>query len=172
MNYELTYAGSWDAASFFRNLTESNRLCQKEGFVFTEVSGLKGMSELLAAAQTAPNIISIDETSDGFAQIVSTPSRTMVKTGYMSMKCAPLDMQARRECFDIMKEIFRQFMTVLIRERTRLANRQVALNPRITFNEIDYYFAPGSACAWFAIEITIPVDMRYRPDEWTGPITN
>ena len=36
------------------------------------------------------------------------------------MRHALDDMQARQECMDIMRELFRQFMSVLIQEKTRV----------------------------------------------------
>ena len=160
------YTGQWDAAAYFRDLTARNRLARKEGFEFVEISGLKGLSDLLAEARTSANIIAVDDTSEGYTQIVNTPFRRAVKCVYISMRHRPLDMDARKECLAIEAELFRQIASQIIRERTRLQLRHITIDPKITFNEIDTYFAPGSACAFFQIAVDIPMDMVYRPEEW------
>ena len=40
------------------------------------------------------------------------------------------------------------------------------LDERITFNEIDYYFFNGAACAFFNIGIDVMTDLRFNADEW------
>lgn len=158
--------GKWDAAAFFCDLTSRNRLAVKEGFIFCEVSGLQGLSEILAASMASPNIIAVDDTSDGFTTIGGAPSRKTVKSVYIAMKCAPADMTARKECFEIMREIFRQFMSVLAMQNTKLLRLKTDIDLRISFSELDTYFAPGSACAMFQISASSPMDLRYNPEEW------
>ncbi len=65
-----------------------------------------------------------------------------------------------------MRELFRQFMSVLIQEKTRAEEEQIYLDPRISFNEIDQYFFSGCACAYFQIATDIYTDLRYNPSEW------
>ena len=65
-----------------------------------------------------------------------------------------------------MQELFRQFMSVLIKERTRLQERCIYLDPRISFQEIDRYFFSGAACALFQIAIDKYTDLQYNSSEW------
>lgn len=162
----MTFPGSWSASDFFRGLLEKNILATANDFRFAEVSGLSGLADLLNISSDAPNILAVDDTSEGYASLTNTPSRRMVKTIYMSMRHAPEDMTARAECFEIMHEIFRQFMSVINREQTRLSQTFTFIDPRIQFNEMDRYFATGSACAFFQLAVDSYVDMRYRPEEW------
>mgnify|MGYP004444316391 FL=1 len=65
-----------------------------------------------------------------------------------------------------MQELFRQFMSVLILQRTRLEQRCIYIDPRISFTEIDRYFFSGCACAYFQIAVDKFTDLRYNENEW------
>ena len=65
-----------------------------------------------------------------------------------------------------MRELFRQYMSVLILESTRLQERSLYLDPRIRFSEIPEYFASGCACASFQVAVDIFTDLRYNEAEW------
>jgi hypothetical protein len=67
---------------------------------------------------------------------------------------------------ETMRELFRQFMSVLILERVKLEQNRIYLDPRISFNEIDRYFFSGCACAYFQIAIDVFTDLRYNENEW------
>lgn len=159
-------SGMWDAASYFRNLTERNVLASELGFRFVEVSGVSGLVELLGQSGECPNIIAVDDTSDGALMLDSTPHRKMVKSVFISMRHDFGDMSARQKCFSVMHEIFRQFVSHLTRERQRLAEGSLYLDEKIAFNELDRYFATGSACAMFQLSVTRYVDTSFSQAEW------
>ena len=71
---------------------------------------------------------------------------------------------------DIMRELFRQFMSVLIQEKTRIEQKNIYLDPRISFHEIDKYFFTGCACAYFQIATDTFTDLRYDNEEWARDI--
>ena len=75
-------------------------------------------------------------------------------------------MAARTRCMETLRELFRQFMSLLILEKTKLENHYIYLDPRISFNEIDRYFFSGCACAYFQIAVDVFTDLRYNADEW------
>ncbi len=95
-----------------------------------------------------------------------TPHTRRVKTVFFAMRHALDDMQARQECMDIMRELFRQFMSVLIQEKTRVEEEHIYLDPRISFLEIDKYFLSGCACAFFQIATDVFTDLSYNEEEW------
>ncbi len=163
---EVNYSGKWSAADFFERLTATNKLTREHGFVFCRVSGLQGFLDVISANSSAPNVIAVDDTSEGYARIDNSPHRSMVKSVYMSMRHKAGDQNLRELCLTIMAEIFRQFMSKLILERTQLQQQLARLDPRIAFSEIDKYFCAGSACAYFQLSIDLDTDMRYNPDEW------
>lgn len=157
---------SWNATSFFEDLTNRNRLAQSENFVFCRVSGLEGFEEALHVMQTATAIVAVSDTSQGYMEMNNTPRTRRVKTVFLAMRHALDDMVARQECFDTLRELFRQYMSVLLQEKTRLEENRIYLDPQISFTEIERYFFSGAACAYFQLAIDTFTDLRYNADEW------
>ena len=93
-------------------------------------------------------------------------THSRVKTIFMAMRHKIDDMKARNTCMDIMRELFRQYMSKLILEKTKLEQQCIYLAPRISFNEIDRYFFSGCACSYFQIAVDVYTDLRFNPSEW------
>ena len=157
---------NWDATTFFASLTAKNRFAQQNAFTFCRVSGLDGFEEALQQMQSATAMVCVSDTSQGYMEINNSPHTRRVKTIFLAMRHAIDDMTARQTCMDTMRELFRQFMSVLIQEKTQLEQQQLYLDPRIAFNEIDQYFFSGCACAYFQISVDTFTDLRYNADEW------
>ena len=157
---------NWDAVAFFEHLTNTNKLAQKEGFLFCRVSGLEGFEECIHALQSTANFIAVSDIAQGYTELNTTPHTRRVKTVFFAMRHALDDMEARQECMDIMLELFRQFMSVLIQEKTRVEEEHIYLDPRISFQEIDRYFLSGCACAFFQVATDVYTDLRYNQEEW------
>ena len=162
----MTNPTNWNATAFFENLTRSNRLATAENFVFCRVSGLEGFEEALGEIQQANNFVCVSDIADGYTELNNTPRTRRVKTVFFAMRHAAEDMEARAECMEIMRELFRQFMSVLILERVKLEQDCIYVDPRITFNEIDRYFSSGCACAYFTIAVDRFTDLRYCEGDW------
>lgn len=157
---------NWNASAFFEDLTKRNKLAQGKGFRFCRVSGLDGFEEALQAMLSTTAFVCVSDLSQGFTALNNTPRTRRVKTVFLAMRCAVDDMEARQQCLDTMQELFRQFMSVLIQEETRLREKFIYLDPRITFHEIDRYFFSGTTCAFFEIAIDKYTDLRFNPEEW------
>lgn len=164
--------GVWDASKFFQSLTECNKLALSEGFRFCRVSGLEGFEEAINTMQTAPAIVAVCDINDGYTELNNTPRTRRVKTVFLAMRHAAEDMDARTECMEIMREIFRQFMSRLFLEKVKLEQNCIYLDPRISFTEIDRYFFSGAACAYFQIAVDVFTDLRVNPDEWSDGAEN
>ena len=157
---------NWDATAFFEGLTARNVLARREHFVFHRVSGLEGFEAALGDLQTQCAFVCVSDTAQGYTDLNNTPHTRRVKTVFFAMRHAVDSLEARQECMDIMRELFRQFMTALLPERTRIAQGHIYLDPRITFNEMDRYFFSGCACAFFQIAVDVFTDLRFNPDDW------
>lgn len=157
---------NWDATTFFRDLTERNKFAKESGFTFARVSGLDGFEEALSQMQSATAFVCVSDTSQGYIEINNSPHTRRVKTVFLAMRHAMDDIEARQVCMDSLRELFRQFMSVLILERTRLEQQRLYLDPRIAFNEIEQYFFSGCACAYFQISVDTYTDLRYDESEW------
>lgn len=158
----------WNASQFFEDLVAKNVLAQKGHFRFCSVSGLEGFEEALQVMQSSVAFVAVSDINDGYTELNNTPRTRRVKTIFLAMRHAPEDMTSRNECMDIMRELFRQFMSVLTLERVKLEQNCIYLDSRISFNEIDRYFFSGCACAYFQIAVDVFTDLRFNPDDWLG----
>ncbi len=158
----------WSATSFFNELVALNKLAQSERFTFCKVSGLEGFEEALQSMQTSTAFCCVSDIADGYTELNNTPRTRRVKTVFLAIRHAAEDMDARNECMETMRELFRQFMSVLTLERVKLEQNCIYLDPRISFNEIDRYFFSGCACAYFQIAVDVFTDLRYNADEWNN----
>lgn len=162
----LILNGQWNALQYFTALAQANRLASSTGFKVTEVSGPAGLVSILADVMQSPDIIAVDDTTEGFSSIEASPYQEKTKTVFFCSKHEALDLSARASCLDLHREIFRQFLSMIIRQRTRLLQSYITLNPRIALQEIDRHFAPGYACSTFTMHVRLPMDLRLRHEEW------
>ena len=160
---------NWDATEFFRSLTETNRLAHANKFCFCTVSGASDFQQLLERSQSKTAFVCVDDISEGFIELNNSPRTRRVKSVFFAMRY-PLDKpNLRAQRMETMRELFRQFMSKLILEDTKLKERQLYLDTRIRFSEIPEYFASGCACARFQIGVDLFTDLRLNPDEWITP---
>lgn len=160
---------NWDASGFFEHLTVNNRFARDNGYRFSRVSSLEGFHGALGTMRSTTAFVCVSDTSQGGIDLENTPHTRRVKTVFIAKRHAVDDMKARENCMNNMRELFRQFMSVLIQEKTRLEQQCIYIDPRISFTEIDRYFFTGCACAFFQIAVDTYTDLRYNPDEWLNP---
>ena len=158
---------NWNATAFFERLTSSNRLAQQEHFTFLRVSGLEGLEEALHTLQRTTAFVAVSDIAQGYTELNNTPHTRRVKMVFICMRHALDNMTARQLCMDTMRELFRQFMSVLIQEKTRVEREHIYLDPRISFNEIPKYFFSGCACAYFQVATDVYTDLRFNSEEWS-----
>ena len=158
--------GIWDATEYFGHLAASNRLAKSKGFAFCRVSGLDGFEEALAHMQRTTAFICVSDIANGYTELNNTPHTRRVKTVFLAKRHKIDDMSARTRCMETLRELFRQYMSLLILEKTKLEQHCIYLDPRISFNEIDRFFFSGCACAYFQIAVDVYTDLRYNADEW------
>lgn len=163
---ETNNSFNWDATSFFETLTTKNRLAIECGFKFCRVSGMEGFQEALASMQNVKAFVCVNDIAQGYTSLDNSPKTRRVKTVFLAMRHKIDDMKARQDRFDTLRELFRQFMTVLIKEKTKLEEQCIELDRRITFHEIDEFFFSGCACAYFSISVDVYTDLRYDENEW------
>lgn len=160
---------NWDATAFFSRLTASNRHAVNEGYVFHRVTSLQGFHDALSSALSSRSIVAVCDTSEGSTSLDNSPHTRRVKTVFMARRHRLDDLRARDAAMDDMRELFRQFMSVLVQEKAQLEEHCIYIDQRITFKEIDRYFFNGAACAVFQVAVNTYTDLRYNPEEWITP---
>lgn len=157
----------WNARPYFKALTERNILARQLGLVYCDVSGLQGFEDVLTNLLNAPGFIALADSSDGLANIDNTPNVRRVKTIFLGLRHAADDPDARNLALDRLRELFRQILSHLLREKNRLQTQGIYLDPEITFTEIDSYFATGTACAYFQIAYSTSFNLAYSQGLWS-----
>lgn len=158
--------GDWDAVDTMKPLVERNILARKYGFGFCVVSGLSGFEGALGSMQETPAILAMSDCCDGFLEMNNTPRTRRVIQFFMAMRHAESDPDARVKCLRVMREIFRQLMSALLRRNIFAPGRHSYLDSRVSYQEIDKYFYNGAACCVFQLSSDIYADLIYREDEW------
>ena len=71
---------NWDAADFFRRLTETNKLARSKNFKFCLVSSLEGFEEALARMQSSTAFVCVSDVSSGSTDLTNSPHTVRTKT--------------------------------------------------------------------------------------------
>lgn len=166
----------FDARSLFRSLTDCNILARSHGFRFVEVSDIDGFADAIDTSDDNAPLVALSDTSAGAVSISGAPRTRRVKTVFLFMPHDIIEedhIAQRARAFAVMRELARQFLSVLIREATMLAQHGVTFIPQVAFEELDTYFHTGGACAYFQFAADFPTDLTLNPDQWTqDPITH
>lgn len=160
-----TLNGQWDAAAFFENLTATNRVARQEGFTFCRVSGLDGFEEAVNESQTQTAFVCVSDIADGYTELNNTPRTRRVKTVFFAMRHAAEDMAARAECMEIMRELFRQFMSRLLLKRSGWSRTASTSTQEYRSTRLTAIFS-RELRAYFQIAVDVFTDLRYNADEW------
>lgn len=156
----------WDAEAYFRDLINRNKLAQEKGYRFATVSGLEGLEEYIETVKTTTCAVCLSEESPGVVTLNNTPHTRRVKTVFLMKRHKLNDMKARKACLSEMRELFRQVMSMVFKQRTQIEQGLIYFDERVQFTEIERYFSAGAACAFFQIAYNVYTDLRYNPDEW------
>lgn len=156
----------FDSVGFFKRCTEESKLAKSLGFGFARVSGLESFEDALKSLTIYPALVCATDSSDGYLQFSNSPHERRVHTVFLAMRHAEGDMEARQRCLDTLRVLFRQFVSRIIRERDRIELGCQAIDEKITFQEVDRWFFPGCACAYFNIAVTEWESIFFDERQW------
>lgn len=162
----VDFPGDWSATQFFKELAETNRLAVENKFFFCQVSGLAGLEDAVYSIQRHNNFICVSDTADGRVSLNVSPRSRRVKQVFFAMRHPPEDMAAREQCFKIMRELFRQFLSRLLQLKVQLQNNMVYLDDDIPFHEVEKYALSGCALTVFTVTTDLFTDLSYDESEW------
>ena len=157
---------NWDSSDYFEKLTLSNRFAVSHGFRFCRVSGLDGFQDAIASYQSRAPFVAASDISQGVLYTDNSPHTERVKTVFIAFPHKVDDMKARESAMDMIRELFRQFMSRLILEKTRLEEQCIYLDDRVSLSEIDRYTFSGMACAYLQLKVSTYTDLRFNAEEW------
>jgi hypothetical protein len=160
---------NFDAHSYFEEVCLKNRLSVGGGYRFCRVTGQSHMEEVIQHFRTEKAYFCIDDTENG--HLMQTGGGYMERRTYtvFLLKKFPFgDMKAQHAALNECRQLYRQIMKKLIRDRRRLENEMTYLKmDSIPFYEIPGYFISGCTGLYFMVTVDIPVELCYDGTEWS-----
>ena len=159
---------TFDAHKYFEDICLRNKITAANKYRFCKVTGLSYMEEVILKFKSEKAYFCIDDTEDG--NIVKQGGGYVERrqyTVFLLKKYNLNKMDEQHEALNECREIYRQIVKRLIRDRRFLENDMTYLHvDRIPFYEIPGYFISGCTGLYFMITIDIPTELCYDGDEW------
>lgn len=159
----------FDAMTYFRQLTEQNKLTSSMGFLPTTCSSPMAFEGLLANMAKTKNFIVIDDTNDGNVSINGDGGffKTVTYTVWILMRYRLNDMNDRQEKLNTCRKIFRQFLTkILIDKYQWQEDFTYLLSDQVDTREIGAYFINGLTGVEFHLDVREPLNLEFDDNEW------
>lgn len=159
----------FDAMTYFRNLTEQNKLTSELGFMATSCSGPGSFEGLLSSMMKGKNFVLIDDTNDGNVAINGDGGffKVVTYTVWILMRYKPNDMNDRQEKLNTCRRIFRQFLSRIIIDKYQWqSNFTYLLSDQVDTRELGAYFMNGLTGVEFHIDVREPLNLEFNNEEW------
>ena len=157
----------FDGHEYFKDLTKKNKLAKANAFFPCSCSGINSLENF--RRQSA--FVCIDDTNDASTeQIGGGWFKKRTFTVFLLIRYKFDDMKDRSEKLDICRQIFRQFHSRMIRDKYLYEDMDKSfLNvSRIYARELGEYFISGCTGLYFMTEVSEPINLCYKEDEWDG----
>ena len=166
----------FDGHEYFKDLTEKNKLAKANAFFPCSCSGINSLQDVLENFRKQSAFVCIDDTNDASTeQIGGGWFKKRTFTVFLLIRYKFDDMKDRAEKLDICRhdicrQIFRQFHSRMIRDKYLYEDMDKSfLNvSRIYARELGEYFISGCTGLYFMTEISEPINLCYKEDEWDG----
>lgn len=155
--------------AYFKNLCETNKLAQEQGFHFCRCSGIESMQEPLQQFRNKSAFFCIDDTTDGaiFRGRAGGHYTKRVFTVFLLRRYRFDDMDDRQQQLSICRELFQQLMSKMIVDEDDLKNDLVYLHSEnVMSRELGQYFLSGCTGLYFMVEVSEPIDLIYDDKQW------
>lgn len=163
-----TQAG-FDAMTYFRTLTEKNKLCSDNGFVATSCSGPTSFEGMLSQMMDVENFVVVDDTNEG--NVLASDGgffKHVTYTVWILARYAFNDMNDRQEKLNLCRLIFHQFLSkVLIDKYQWQEDFTYLLSDNVDTRELGAWFVNGLTGVEFHLDVQQPLDLVYDGTQWT-----
>lgn len=163
---------TWDAATYFKQLTLTNKLAQDNHFFYCDISGLGSMEEVISNMKNMTAFVAVNNTEGGTTFLDNAPFATRSKGLFFGMRHLQNNMPARQECIDIMSEIYRQFNSRMLRDEETILDERTKFNRQQRLQVIDRYLNTEWTILFAEIGTQTYFDMCYNADDWLTPNSN
>lgn len=162
---------SFDAIAYFYALTERNKLAQEKGFVPVTISNTDNLEGLMEEYRDNDRFVAVTDTNSGN---LSSPdgaygfSKRRAYTVFVLSAYEYGNMQSRQEELELCRELFRQFVSRILRDKYLYDEKQMYFDTHAIPNqELGRYYLSGMAGLHFTLYVQEPVDLQYEEDQWS-----
>lgn len=162
---------SFDAIAYFYALTERNKLAQEKGFVPVTISNTDNLEGLMEEYRDNDRFVAVTDTNSGN---LSSPdgaygfSKRRAYTVFILSAYEYGNMQSRQEELELCRELFRQFVSRILRDKYLYDEKQMYFDTHAIPNqELGRYYLSGVAGLHFTLYVQEPVDLQYEEDQWS-----
>lgn len=163
----------FDGIKYFLDLCAKNKLCRDNGFKKARCSGLGNLEEVLQNFRTNSNIVAVeDATSEQTVTRGNAFFNQRVFTVFLIAGCKSDDMDSVTAAADLCKEIKRQFLTRMLKDKHKFGDKLIFMNTDIIKGqELGAMFLNGRTGLYFMVEVQEPVELIYNDSEWITETT-
>lgn len=159
----------FDSEDYFSKLCQENRLAVDAKFHFCTCSGIQSLQGPLDRFRTANAFFCIDDTNDGalFQGKGGGWFKKRTFTVFLLHRYSLRDETARMSAMSICRKLFNQIMSRLIVDADDMKKDMIFLHTgNVMSRELGQYFLNGCTGLYFMIDVSEPVNLIYRTDEW------
>ena len=161
----------FDAIAYFVAMTCKNKLAVANGFQPVTISGPDNLEGLFEEYRDADRFVAISDTNSGN---LSSPDgaygfqKNRAYTVFILSAYEYGNMQSRQTELDLCRELFRQFVSKIIRDKYSYDEKQMYFDTHsIPNQEIGQYYLSGVTGLHFTLYVQEPVDLIYDDEQWT-----
>ncbi len=162
---------SFDAIAYFYAMTERNKLAKEKGFVPVTISNTDNLEGLMEEYRDNDRFVAITDTNSGNLASADGAYGFTKRRAYTVFILSAYEygnMQARQQELELCRELFRQFVSRILRDKYLYDEKQMYFDTHAIPNqELGRYYLSGMAGLHFTLYVYEPVDLQYEEDQWS-----
>ena len=160
----------FDAVAYFVAMTMRNRLAQERGFLPVVISNTDNLEGLMEEYRDNDRFVAVTDTSSGNLSSSDGAYGFMKRRAYTVFILSAYeygDTQARQVELELCRELFRQFVSRILRDKYLYDEKQMYFDTHAIPNqEIGRYYLSGMTGLHFTLYVQEPVDLVYEEEQW------
>lgn len=163
-------SSSFDAIRYFEDMTNANRLAKEKGFMPVTISNTDNLEGLMEEYRDNDRFVAVADTSSGN---IASPDgaygfqKRRAYTVFILSAYEYGNMNSRQEELDLCRELFRQFLTRILRDKYLYDEKQMFFDTKAVPNqEIGRYYLSGMTGLHFTLYTWEPIDLQYEENQW------
>lgn len=162
---------TFDAISYFEQMTNTNRLAQQKGFLPVVISNTDNLEGLMEEYRDHDRFVAIADTSSGNLASPDGAYGFQKRRAYTVFILSAYEygnLTARQTEMDLCRQLFHQFVSKIIHDKYQYEEKQMYFDTHAIPNqEIGRYYLSGMTGLHFTLYTWEPIDLQYEANQWT-----